>query len=105
MKEFIFISKSLSPIKVINVSIPHRFNSHIELAIKNNLTDWVSIPHRFNSHDLITFCALFLFLFQSLTGSIHTTTTNRAFVVVKMFQSLTGSIHTKKLNRLLHPSK
>jgi hypothetical protein len=65
------------------VSIPHRFNSHLNvmesLGKKKNSGGWCFNPSQF----------------QSLTGSIHTFIIRMAYLYkVIEFQSLTGSIHT-----------
>jgi hypothetical protein len=69
------------------VSIPHRQRN-------NN----VSIPHRFNSHiakDVKLMNPGQARLFQSLTGSIHTEFyALQISLTIFAFQSLTGSIHT-----------
>ena len=76
------------------VSIPHRFNSHLEKIYLLSLVSFVSIPHRFNSHDLREMGLWASWLFQSLTGSIHTREGLYVMWEVEVFQSLTGSIHT-----------
>ena len=56
----------------------------------------VSIPHRFNSHTFVFYKASLNFMFQSLTGSIHTLLGKAKLLqLFRTFQSLTGSIHTK----------
>jgi hypothetical protein len=61
------------------VSIPHRFNSHPLNVRIDDLFEHVSIPHRFNSHlRTLSMKRLAKFVFQSLTGSIHTKTRGKA---------------------------
>ena len=65
---------------------------------KVHLHNPVSIPHRFNSHIDILGLDIFKFCwFQSLTGSIHTAVEIKSVDRFTLFQSLTGSIHTEKL--------
>jgi len=62
---------------------------------KVHLHNPVSIPHRFNSHIDILGLDIFKFCwFQSLTGSIHTAVEIKSVDRFTLFQSLTGSIHT-----------
>ena len=77
-----------------SVSIPHRFNSHLLTVLSKRFYYFVSIPHRFNSHLGGNGLGVGEFMFQSLTGSIHTKILEKKLEKFKQFQSLTGSIHT-----------
>ena len=76
------------------VSIPHRFNSHIDLTEDKRGFVIVSIPHRFNSHcffiSITTPCWGF-----NPSQVQFTLRREVSYLEEKLkFQSLTGSIHT-----------
>ena len=83
---------------VVNISIPHRFNSHIVYSLIVKLIQIISIPHRFNSHKKKIFLTNFLG-FNFNPSQVQFTRYARDMGIKRsdMFQSLTGSIHTKKV--------
>ena len=77
------------------VSIPHRFNSHIDASSFLFTSNFRFNPSQVQFTHAEYFKNKFkINKFQSLTGSIHTPIPKTTNLIQFLFQSLTGSIHT-----------
>ena len=105
------------------VSIPHRYDSHLNafenfllyascfnpsqvrftpktIYIREFVSKSVSIPHRYDSHSGAWCRWHYSSKFQSLTGTIHTKKMKKHYIFDEKFQSLTGTIHTRIFLRM-----